>query len=103
MEAPESQIQKFPMQRSARGLTANGVFLCDLDFEKGKTRDMPTKSRSTSRRELISPRGSKRYIRRDRQGQFKKEVDVGPSLSADRRHDAKHNVPKGQGDRGDTT
>jgi hypothetical protein len=64
---------------------------------------MPTKKKSrTSRRELIAPRGSKRYVRRDPQGQFKKEVNVGRSLAVDRRKQAKNEVPKGQGDRGDT-
>jgi hypothetical protein len=56
----------------------------------------------TSKRELIAPRKSKRYVRRNPKGQFKKEVNVGRSLSADRRHDAKTKVQKGQGDRGDT-
>jgi hypothetical protein len=36
------------------------------------------------------------------QGEFKKEVDVGRSLAADRRQHSKTKVPKGQGDRGDT-
>jgi len=60
-----------------------------------------TKSRK-SRRDLIAPKGSKRYVRRDPHGQFKKEVSVGRSLAADRRRHAKTKVPKGQGDRGDT-
>ena len=55
------------------------------------------------KRELIEPnKGDKRYIRRDKQGQFTaSQVDVGKSLSADRRSKAKTIVPKGQGDRGD--
>ena len=56
-----------------------------------------------SKRELIAPKGSKRYVRRNRQGEFKKEVDVGRSLVTDRRTHAKTKVPKGQGDRGETT
>ena len=65
---------------------------------------MATKTRSRrSKRELIAPKGSKRFVRRNRQGEFKKEVDVGRSLAADRRTHAKTKVPKGQGDRGDTT
>jgi hypothetical protein len=55
-----------------------------------------------SKRELIEPqRGDKRYVRRDEEGQFKKEVDVGKSLAADRRTNAKTRVKSGQGDRGD--
>jgi len=65
---------------------------------------MATKSKSkTSRRDLIAPRGSKRYVRRDPKGQFKKEVSIGRSLAVDRRKQAKNEVAKGQGDRGDTT
>jgi hypothetical protein len=65
---------------------------------------MATKKRSkTTKRQLIAPRGSKRYVRRDPKGQFKKEVSVGRSLAVDRRKQAKNEVPKGQGDRGDTT
>ena len=64
---------------------------------------MATKTRSRkSRRELIAPKGSKRYVRRNRKGEFSKEVTVGRSLAADRRRQAKTKVPKGQGDRGDT-
>ena len=64
---------------------------------------MATKTRSRkSRRELIAPKGPKRYVRRNRKGEFSKEVTVGRSLAADRRREAKTKVPKGQGDRGDT-
>jgi hypothetical protein len=47
-------------------------------------------------------KGDRRYVRRNTQGQFKKEVNVGRSLSADRKRSAKSKVKKGQGDRGDT-
>ena len=53
-------------------------------------------------RELIEPtNGDKRYVRRDAEGQFKQVVDVGRSLAADQRQDAKTKVKKGEGDRGD--
>ena len=39
---------------------------------------------------------------RNKTGQFKKEVNVGRSLAADRHRKAKTKVAKGQGDRGDT-
>src|SRR5437762_3922820 len=47
---------------------------------------MPTKrSRNTSKRTVIQPRkGDRRYVRRNKAGQFKKEVSVGRSLAADR-------------------
>jgi hypothetical protein len=53
-------------------------------------------------REMIeSHKSDKRYVRRDRQGEFKKEADVGRSLAAVRRSKAKRVVKKGEGDRGD--
>jgi hypothetical protein len=61
-----------------------------------------TKGSKTSKRTTIEPhKGDKRYVRRNKQGEFKKEVDVGRSLAADRRSNAKTKVKKGQGDRGD--
>jgi len=55
------------------------------------------------KRELIEPHdGDKRYVRRDEQGQFTDDqVDVGRSLSQDRRQHSEHVAPKGQGDKGD--
>ena len=47
-------------------------------------------------------KGDKRFVRRSKTGQFKNVVDVGRSLSADKKRAAKTKVPKGQGDRGDT-
>ena len=54
-------------------------------------------------RELIEPNeGDKRYVRRDEKGQFTdSQDDVGRSLAQDQRTDAKTEVKKGQGDRGD--
>jgi hypothetical protein len=53
-------------------------------------------------REMIEPHtDDKRYVRRGKKGKFKKEVDVGRSLSADWRSKAKTIVKKGEGDRGD--
>ena len=57
--------------------------------------------RTESKRELIDTGSDKRYVRRDDKGQFDEVVDLGRSLSQDRRRDAKHKVPPGQGDRGD--
>jgi hypothetical protein len=55
------------------------------------------------KREVIQPHSNdKRYIRRDKEGQFtQQQVNVGRSLAADRRSKSKTVVPKGQGDRGD--
>lgn len=54
-----------------------------------------------SKRELIDTGKDKRYVRRDDQGRFKEVVDVGKSLSADRRTKAKTKAKPGEGDRGD--
>jgi hypothetical protein len=52
-------------------------------------------------RELVTPRGDKRYIRR-KKGKFTtSQDDVRRSLAADRRKKAKTVAKKGDGDRGD--
>ena len=54
-------------------------------------------------RELIEPNeGDKRYVRRDKNGQFTdSQDDVSRSLSQDQQREAKTEVKSGQGDRGD--
>jgi hypothetical protein len=64
-------------------------------------RNTVAKRKKAAKRTLISPRGDKRYIRRDAQGRIKESDDVSRSLSSDRRHKAKRKAPKGQRDRGD--
>lgn len=55
-----------------------------------------------AKRTLIEPHeGDKRYVRRNETGQFKESDDVGKSLAADRRRQAKTKVEPGQGDQGD--
>lgn len=54
-----------------------------------------------SKRELIDTGTDKRYVRRDEKGRFTESDDVGRSLSADRRKQAKTAARPGQGDRGD--
>jgi len=56
----------------------------------------------TAKRELVEPHeGDKRYVRRNKKGQFSESDDVGRSLAQDRRSRAKNVAPRGQGDRGD--
>lgn len=64
---------------------------------------MPAKKKSkTSKRTVIEPhKGDRRYVRRNKEGEFKKQVSVGRSLAADRKRTARAKVEKGQGDRGD--
>jgi DUF917 family protein len=59
------------------------------------------RKRKAGSRELIAPRGDKRYIRRDARGRIKESDDVGRSLSQDRRRKAQSVAKAGQGDRGD--
>jgi hypothetical protein len=68
------------------------------------TKKTATKSKksATSKRTIIEPhKGDRRFVRRNKKGEFKKQVDVGRSLAADRKRTAKTKVKKGQGDRGD--
>ena len=61
-------------------------------------------ARKTSKRTLLEPhKGDRRYVRRNKQGEFKTEVNVGRSLAADRRTKSKTKAGKGQGDRGDAS
>ena len=54
-----------------------------------------------AKRELIAPKGDKRYVRRDTKGRFKESDDVGRSLARDVRQHAKTRAKRGEGDRGD--
>jgi hypothetical protein len=77
--------------------------LSGSEVAKKPERKMPTKTKSkTGKRTVIEPKkGDRRYTRRNKQGEFKKQVKVGRSLAADRKRSAKTKVKKGQGDRGD--
>ena len=61
---------------------------------------MPEKS-SSGKRELIDTGTDKRYVRRDKEGQFKESDDVGKSLSQDQKRQAQTVAKPGHGDRGD--
>ncbi len=53
------------------------------------------------KRELVNTGTDKRFVRRDKQGQFKESDDVGRSLAADQRQKSKTKAKKGHGDKGD--
>ena len=56
----------------------------------------------SGKRELIEPHpGDKRYVRRDDEGRFAEQEDVGRSLAQDIRKHAKTEVKPGYGDCGD--
>lgn len=54
-----------------------------------------------SKRELVSPRGDKRYVRRDSAGRFAESDDVGRASSQDQKRRATNASKPGHGDRGD--
>jgi hypothetical protein len=67
-----------------------------------KAAKKPTTRKSAAKRKLIDTGTNKLYVRRNARGtSFKEVVDVGRSLSADRRHKARTVAGRGQGDRGD--
>jgi hypothetical protein len=53
------------------------------------------------KRELIDTGTDKRFVRRNKKGQFKESDDVGGSLAQDVRRKAKTVVKPGYGDKGD--
>ena len=52
-------------------------------------------------RELIDTGTDKRYVRRDKEGQFSESDDVGRSLAQDQKSDSKTKPRRGEGDKGD--
>jgi hypothetical protein len=68
---------------------------------KKQTTEKRVAKKPAAKRELIAPRGDKRYIRRDAKGRINESDDVSRSLSQDRRRTAKTATKAGQGDQGD--
>ncbi len=68
---------------------------------KGKKATKKSARKTSAKRELIAPRGDKRYVRRSKSGQFSESDDQGKSLGKDVRQKAKTRVKSGQGDKGD--
>jgi hypothetical protein len=60
-----------------------------------------TAKRTAHKRELINTGTSKRYVRRNDQGEFHEVDEQHRSLSQDRRRKAQKSTKAGQGDRGD--
>jgi hypothetical protein len=68
--------------------------------KKKSTKKSGTRKQS-AKRELVEPRGGKRYVRRSARGRFTESDEVETSLSRDRRTKAKKTVKSGHGDKGD--
>ena len=62
---------------------------------------MAEKKHDAGKRELIAPKGDKRYVKRDADGKFTESDDVSKSLSQDAKKKAKTTVKPGHGDQGD--
>jgi len=56
---------------------------------------------ATGKPELLDTGTDKRYVRRNEKARFDEVVDVGRSLSQDRKRHAEHESKPGHGDRGD--
>jgi len=67
----------------------------------GRKKAKSARRKKAAKRELIAPRGDKRYVRRDARGRIKESDDVSRSLSQDRKRRAKRKASKGQRDKGD--
>jgi len=52
-------------------------------------------------RELIDTGTDKRYVRRDKDGQFKESDDVGRSSATDQKRESRTKPKRGEGDKGD--
>ena len=87
-QAPSKSASKKSSAASTRG------------SKKSSSAKKPAK-RASGKRELIDTGTDKRYVRRDSAGQFRDSVDVGRSLSADKRSQSSKKVKSGYGDRGD--
>jgi hypothetical protein len=100
LRARARQICPVLVQIEHRGIPQRSDF--PHTRKRSEVRWIVMATRKTSKRTVIEPNpGDRRYVRRNRQGEFKQEVNVGRSLAADRRRTAKTKVKKGQGDRGD--
>ena len=54
-----------------------------------------------SKRELIEPKGDKRFVRRDEKGRIKESDDVGRASAQDQKRKSTTVPPRAQGDKGD--
>jgi len=57
--------------------------------------------RKAAKRALIHTGADKRYVRRNKRGEFKESDDVGRSLGQDRKQTARTVTKSGHGDKGD--
>jgi hypothetical protein len=71
------------------------------ETDESLARFVPSKESFVMPRELIDTGSDKRFVRRDKDGQFKESDDVGRSLAQDQKRDSKTKPKRGEGDKGD--
>jgi len=99
--AVTSVIEKVVTETSRVAKRAAGTGKANAARPRQKKAGSSNAGRSATKRELINTGKDKRYVRRNKKGQFQESDDVSRSLSQDVKRKARRRVPAGQGDRGD--
>ena len=103
-KAATTKVRKTAAKKAAATRASNAVAGAAKKVSAGVkkvAKKAPAKKAPGAKRELIAPKGDKRYIRRDEKGRIKESDDVGRSLAQDVRKAAKTVAKPGQGDKGD--
>jgi hypothetical protein len=103
-KAAKTKVRKATVKKAVATRAGNAVAGAGKKATAGakKVAKKGTAKKATAtKRELMAPRGNKRYIRRDEKGRIKESDDVGRSLAQDVRKAAKTVAKPGQGDKGD--
>jgi len=95
-----TKVRKAAGKKAAATRASNAVAGAAKKASAG-VKKAPAKKATAAKRELIAPKGDKRYIRRDEKGRIKESDDVGRSLAQDVRKAAKTVAKPRQGDKGD--
>jgi hypothetical protein len=82
--------------RSSNNRRGGGIVVADRPRSAGRMA-----KRKAAKRELLTVRSDKRYVRRDARARFQESDDVARSLAQDRKRKATKKAKRGQGDRGD--
>jgi hypothetical protein len=99
--AVTSVIGKVVTKTSRVAKSAAGTVKAKAVKPRPKKAGSSKAGRSAAKRELINTGKDKRYVRRNKKGQFQASDDVRRSLGQDVKRKARRRVPAGQGDRGD--
>ena len=103
-KAVKTKVTKVAAKKAATTRASNAVAAGPKKATTGAksvAKKVTAKKATAAKRELIAPKGDKRYIRRDEKGRIKESDDGGRSLAQDVRKAAKTVAKPGQGDKGD--